>query len=137
MSRFSETARVLATFPVALALAGAQPSERANCLRTLDRETAATERALARFESSGSADVAKAREVLAAATSDRDRLEKRKVSVFCGPSRAEELVFLNHLTLGFGAWIAARSRRPAADYDLASIIRRARVHRDRGRSRLR
>lgn len=137
MSRSSEKRRALATFSVALVLAGAPPSERADCLRTLERETAATDRALARFESSGSADVAKAREVLAAATSDRDRLEKRRVSSFCGPSRAEELVFLNHLTLGFGAWIAARSRRPGADYELASIIRRARVHRDRGRSRLR
>jgi hypothetical protein len=132
--RFSNQARV---FAVALVVAAALPADRTECVRTLERESAATERALARFESSGSTDVAKAREVLAAATSDRNRLEKRKVSSFCDPSRAEDLIFLNHLTLGFTGWIAARSRRPAADYELASIIRRARAHRDRGRSRLR
>jgi hypothetical protein len=77
-----------------------------------------------------------ARDVLAAATAARDRLEAVRVSAFCEPSRREELIYLNHLTLGFGGWIAARSRRPPAEYDVASIVRRARVHRGRGRARL-
>lgn len=58
------------------------------------------------------------------------------MSAFCEPSRREELVYLNHLTLGFTGWIAARSRRPPVVYDVASIVRRARVHQARGRARL-
>jgi hypothetical protein len=65
----------------------------------------------------------------------RGRLEAARVA-FCAPSRSEELIYLNHLTLGFTGWIAARARRPPGEYDLASIIRRARTHRARGRSRL-
>lgn len=115
---------------------GVSVSERAGCARALDEATEATEKALMAFEKDGSADVTAANAVLAAASLDRGRLESRRVSAFCEPSRAEELIYLNHLTLGFSGWIAARSRRPA-EYDLASIVRRARTHRERGRARLR
>ena len=81
-------------------------------------------------------DVTAARNVLAAANTARTRLETRQVGAFCDPSRGEELIYLNHLTLGFTGWIAARSRRPPEEYDLASVIRRARTHRERGRARL-
>lgn len=74
---------------------------------------------------------------LVAATDARDRLEAAKVSDWCGPSRGEELIYLNHLIPGFRGWLDSQSRRPPADYDLASIIRRARIHRERGRARLR
>jgi hypothetical protein len=74
--------------------------------------------------------------VIAAATEARDRLEVAKVSAFCAASRDEELIFLNHLVPGFRGWIDARSRRPPVKYDLASIVRRARIHQGRGRSRL-
>jgi len=111
--------------------------ERAACSRVLDEATGSTARALAAFESGNGADVAAGRAVLEAATADRDRLEATAVSPSCARSRAEELVYLNHLTLGFQGWVAARSRFPPGDYDLASIVRRARVHRERGRERLR
>jgi hypothetical protein len=111
--------------------------ERAACSRSLDEATGATGRALTAFESANGGGVAAARAVLAAATADRDRLEATPVSPSCARSQAEELIYLNHRTLGFQGWIAARSRRPPGDYDLASIVRRARVHRERGRDRLR
>ncbi len=111
-----------------------------DCGRLLQGSTAAVEKALALFESKAGNSVESliaAREVLARAHEARDRLEVAQVSTFCAPSRGEELVYLNHLTLGFTGWIAARARRPPQDYDLASVIRRARVHRERGRARLR
>ncbi|HEV8232206.1 MAG TPA: hypothetical protein VGQ75_07650, partial [Thermoanaerobaculia bacterium] len=112
-------------------------SQRAECVRTLDQATGTTEEALDVFERGGSTDLPAARAVLAAATADRDRLETTAVPPFCARSQAEELIYLNHLTLGFDGWITARSQRPSSGYDLASIVRRARVHRERGRERLR
>lgn len=111
--------------------------EKTECLHALDDATAATAKALSVFESKRAGDVTAARNVLAAANTARTRLETRQVSVFCAPSRGEELIYLNHLTLGFTGWIGARSRRPPEDYDLASVIGRARTHRARGRARLR
>jgi hypothetical protein len=111
--------------------------EQVICARTLDDATGTTEKALAAFERGGSIDVARASRVLVSATADRDRLEATTVSPSCARSRAEELLYLNHLTLGFEGWIAARSRRPPGDFDLESIVRRARTHRELGRARLR
>lgn len=120
-----------------LAILGGGSAERMDCLRALEDGTSATTRVLSVFESKSGGDVVTARMVLAAANAARSRLESVKVSEFCEPSRGEELIYLNHLTLGFTGWIAAHSRRPPDDYDLASVIRRARVHRERGRARLR
>jgi len=111
-----------------------------DCVRLLQSSTVPVEKALALFESKprGSAEaLLAAREVLAQAQEARGRLEAARVSASCAPSRSEELIYLNHLTLGFTGWIAARARRPPREYDLASIIRRARTHRERGRARLR
>ena len=110
-----------------------------DCMRLLQTSTGAVEKALTLFESrpEGSAEApVAARAVLASAHEARDRLEVARVSAFCAPSRSEELIYLNHLTLGFTGWFAARARRPPEEYDLASIIRRARAHRERGRARL-
>ena len=110
-----------------------------DCVRLLQSSTVPVEKAVALFESKpgNSAEaLLAAREVLARAQVARDRLEAERVNAFCAPSRSEELIYLNHLTLGFTGWIAARARRPPREYDLASIIRRARTHRARGRSRL-
>ena len=115
-------------------------ADRAGCLRLLDGATAAVESAVRDFEARRSDDPSarlRAERVLAAATEGRDRLEAAAVPAGCGPSRGEELIYLNHLIPGFRAWLAARSRRPPAEYDVASIIRRARTHRERGRERLR
>ncbi|HZI65320.1 MAG TPA: hypothetical protein VFF17_02035 [Thermoanaerobaculia bacterium] len=115
------------------------PDERAACLRLLETTTLSVGRSVLRFEGTGGRGpdaIRAARAVLAGATVARDRLEGATASRFCEPSRREELVYLNHLTLGFSAWIAARSRRPPAEYDVSSIVRRARVHQARGRARL-
>jgi len=111
-----------------------------DCVRLLQSSTVPVEKALALFESkpvNSAAALLAAREVRARAQEARGRLEAARVSAFCAPSRSEELIYLNHLTLGFTGWIAARERRPPREYDLASVIRRARTHRARGRSRLR
>ena len=123
-------------------MAAADPSSAAQraCLRLLESSTAAVAKEVRRFEAAtpdGNEALDAARGVLVAATAARDQLEAVQVSAFCEPSRREELIYLNHLTLGFGGWIAARSRRPAAEYDVLSIVRRARIHQGRGRSRLR
>ncbi len=115
------------------------PVESASCLQLLETSTASVARSVLRFEAagdSGPAAVRAAKEVLAGASAARDRLEPVAVSEFCEPSRREELVYLNHLTLGFAGWLGARSRRPPMDYDVRSIVRRARVHQARGRERL-
>ena len=112
----------------------------ADCARLLDGATAPVERSLTFFELQpeySAAALSSARELLARAHDARDRLEAARVGSFCAPSRSEELIYLNHLTLGFTGWTAARARRPPSVYDIASIVRRARAHRARGRARLR
>lgn len=114
-------------------------AEREACRRLLESAAAPVAGALRHFEATrpdGNEALVAARDVLAAATAARDKLEAVRVSAFCAPSRGEELIYFNHLTLGFGGWIAARSRRPPAAYDVGSIVRRARVHQSRGRARL-
>ncbi|MEO8347414.1 MAG: hypothetical protein ABI610_00770 [Acidobacteriota bacterium] len=134
--------RAVAVMLLATGVAAAEspsPIERAACLRLLEDSTAETAKAVLRFEATvrhRDGDTSAARDVLVAASAARDGLEAAAVSAVCEPSRREELIYLNHLTLGFAGWIAARSRRPPAEYDLASIVRRARVHQARGRARL-
>jgi hypothetical protein len=116
------------------------PVDRAECLCVLESATSSVVGAVRIFEARrpGSSEaLAAAERVLVAATDARERLEAARVSAWCSPSRGEELIYLNHLIPGFRGWLEARSRRPPADYDIASIIRRARVHRERGRARLR
>jgi hypothetical protein len=136
VSPFSENRCLLAAAALFVIATGSSV-EKTGCLRALDDATSSTEKALLVFESKSGGDVTRAREVLAAADAARTRLESSKVGAFCDPSRSEELIYLNHLTLGFTGWIAARSRRPPAEYDVTSVIRRARTHRSRGRARLR
>jgi hypothetical protein len=127
---------------VAVLLLTGAPSaaDRAECACLLDGATSAVEGAVRIFEmrrpgSPGM--VAAAERALVAATDARDILEDAPTPAGCGPSRAEELIYLNHLIPGFRGWLDARARKPPADYDIASILRRARVHRERGRARLR
>ena len=115
-------------------------ADRAECVCLLDTATSAVVGALRIFEARrpGTPEaLAAAERVLVAATDARDTLEAARIPAGCGPSYGEELIFLNHLIPGFRGWLDARSRRPPANYDVASIIRRARVHRERGRERLR
>lgn len=132
------TTPLLLVAGIAAAVSGT-PVESASCLELLETSTAAVARSVLRFEAagdSGADTVRAAKEVLARASAARDRLEAVAVSEFCEPSRREELVYLNHLTLGFAGWLEARSRRPPVKYDVQSIVRRARVHQARGRERL-
>jgi hypothetical protein len=138
---FARRAAAAAILLAARVTAAEPPSaaERAACLRLLETTTETVGRSVLRFEKTGGRGpeaIRAAREVLAEAYAARDRLEGARVSGFCEPSHREELVYLNHLTLGFTGWLEARSRRPPADYDVSSIVRRARVHQARGRARL-
>ena len=88
----------------------------------------------------GAADSVRAAEsVLSEARLAREKLETGAAEPACVASRREILVYLNHLTLGFQAWLSLGSRSPKDSADLVAIIRRARAHRARafasGRSR--
>jgi hypothetical protein len=80
-----------------------------------------------------------AESVLAKATLAREKLETGAAEPACVASRREILVYLNHLSLGFQAWLSLGSRSPKDSADLVAIIRRARAHQARaftsGRSR--
>ena len=133
-------AAALAAISILSSPASALADERAECLCVLESATSAVVGAVRIFEARrpGSPEaLAAAERALVAATDARNRLEAARVSDGCGPSRGEELIYLNHLIPGFRGWLDARSRRPPADYDIASIIRRARAHRERGRAWLR
>jgi hypothetical protein len=115
-------------------------ADRAECLCLLDLATSAVGGAVRIFEArrpGSPGALAAAERALLAATEARDVLEAATIPSGCDPSYAEELIYLNHLIPGFRGWLDARSRQPPADYDIASILRRARVHRERGRARLR
>jgi hypothetical protein len=72
-----------------------------------------------------------AQSVLAEARLAREKLETGAAEPACVASRREILIYLNHLTLGFAAWLSSGSRSPKDSADLASIIRRARAHQAR------
>jgi sugar lactone lactonase YvrE len=106
------------------------------CLRVLEQATSPVEAAVRAFEA-GEPTTTAARAVLARARAARDVLEQTAVAESCTPSKNEELIYLNHLLMGFDGWLDAQARRPPVPYDLESIVRRARTHRERGRARLR
>jgi hypothetical protein len=92
--------------------------------------------ALRDFESAAAApgapgSVRAAESVLSEARLARETLETGAAEPACVASRREILVYLNHLTLGFAAWLSLGSRNPKDSADLASIIRRARAHQAR------
>jgi hypothetical protein len=110
------------------------------CLRYLDAATSRVESAVRLFESEpsdGAAAIGAAKTVLTFARRARSQLEGSAAPPGCAYPRSEELIYLNHLVPGFEGWLAAQGRRPPVDYELASIIRRARAHRQRGREKLR
>jgi hypothetical protein len=124
------------TFANAVRVRRIESFGKAECRRVLDEATEPVEVAVRAFDA-GPATSAAARAVLSRARAARDLLEQTPVSERCTLSKREELVYLNHLMLGFDGWLAAQARRPSAPYDLESIVRRARIHRERGRERLR
>jgi hypothetical protein len=107
------------------------------CIEKIAAVTLPVNRALEEFESGRGAaerEVPAAERVLAEARLARERLESTVAEPSCVRSRQEELVFLNHLILGFQAYIGSVSRDSKSLESLESIIRRARVHQERGRA---
>jgi len=109
---------------------------RMTCSDALEVFTRPVDLALRDFESvaaapGGKGSVRAAESVLAEARLAREKLETGATDPACVVSRREVLIFLNHLALGFQAWLSLGSRSPRDSDDLGSIIRRARAHRAR------
>ena len=109
---------------------------RSACLAELEAFTRPVDRALRDFESAaaapgGNGSVRAAEAVLAEANLAREKLEAAETEPACIASRREVLIFFNHLTLGFQAWLSLGSRNRTDSDALASIIRRARTHEER------
>jgi hypothetical protein len=106
------------------------------CADGLEVFTRPVDRALSDFESAAAApgapgSVRAAESVLAEARLAREKLETGAAEPACVAARREILVYLNHLTLGFAAWLSLGSRSPGDSADLVAIIRRARAHQAR------
>jgi hypothetical protein len=97
---------------------------------SIERADALAVRSLEAFDRSGG--LADARRALEAARRAREDLETRRGSERDADTRREELIFLNHVVLGFSAYLAEPGREGARE-KLASILRRGRAHRDRAR----
>jgi hypothetical protein len=110
---------------------------RRSCVDGLAAITRPVNEALEEFESDQAAaksEALAAQRVLAEARLAREKLESTAAEPPCLRSKQEELVFLNHLILGFQAYIESGSRDSRSLESLLSIIRRARVHQERGRA---
>jgi hypothetical protein len=106
---------------------------RSACVTELEVFTRPVDLALVEFESAAATSgregtVRAAEAVLAEARLAREKLEAGPTDIACAAARREVLVFFNHLSLGFQAWLSLGSRGAKDDADLAAIIRRARVH---------
>jgi len=107
------------------------------CIEELKSVTRPVNQALDGFESGRGGEksgMRAAERVLAQARLAREKLESTATEPPCLRSKQEELIFLNHLILGFQAYIGSGSRDPKSLDSLESIIRRARVHQERGRT---
>ena len=109
---------------------------RRSCVELIAAVTRPVNRALEEFDSGQAAkgDSPAAQRVLAEARLAREKLESTAAEPSCVRSKQEELVFLNHLILGFQAYVGSGSRDSKSLDSLESIIRRARAHQDRGRA---
>jgi hypothetical protein len=76
----------------------------------------------------------KARETLAQARQARDLVENSRVARPLASARGEELIFLNHLVLGFQRYLESGSG-PGRLEELTSILERGRAHQKRVRVR--
>ncbi len=107
------------------------------CIEELKAFTDPVNRALDGFESGRGGEKSSTRaaeRVLAQARLAREKLESTAIEPSCLQSKQEELIFLNHLILGFQAYIGSGLRDAKTLNGLESIIRRARVHQERGRT---
>lgn len=106
---------------------------RRSCVEKIATVTRPVNRALEEFEAA-KREAPAAQRVLEEARLAREKLESTAAEPSCARSRQEELVFLNHLILGFQVYIGSGSRDAKSLDSLESIIRRARVHQERGRA---
>jgi hypothetical protein len=109
---------------------------RSTCLDEMKVLTDPVDLALADFESAGIASGGEgsaraAESVLAAAKLAREKLEAAGTDSACVAPRREILIFVNHVILGFQAWIGRGARGPRDSEELGSILRRARAHQKR------
>ncbi len=107
------------------------------CIEEIIAVTRAVNQALDGFESGRGGEKSgtrSAERVLAQARLAREKLELTATEPSCLRSKQEELIFLNHLILGFQAYLGTGSRDPKSFDSLESIIRRARAHQERGRT---
>jgi hypothetical protein len=107
------------------------------CLESLEAVTRPVNQALRDFESGpamAKGEAPDAQRVLAQARLAREKLEAAATEPSCIRSKQEELVYLNHLILGFQDYIGSGRRDSRSRDALESIIRRARVHQERGRT---
>ncbi len=106
------------------------------CLDEIRALTDPVDRALVRFESAEAApgrkgSIPAAESVLAAARLARDELEASVEGPACAAPRREVLIFLNHVVLGFAAYMGLGSPGPRDSEDLGAILRRGRSHQKR------
>jgi hypothetical protein len=117
---------------ILLALAcGTRPDTRAAYLQTVKSAEAPLEQAWDRFDTAmtgfdRSAARKAAGEAAAAAVTARDFLETLPLASSLTTARREELIFLNHVILGFQAF-AAREARAIDLTNLRSILGRGRI----------
>jgi hypothetical protein len=109
---------------------------RSTCLEEMRGLTNPVDLALADFESAEAVagregSVGAAESVLAAARLAREKLEAAGTDPACVTPRREFLVFVNHVILGFQAWIGPGTRSARDSEELGSILRRARAHQKR------
>jgi hypothetical protein len=109
---------------------------RSTCLDEIKLLTDPVDLALADFESADRApgrkgSVRAAESVLAKARLAREKLEAAPAEPACGVPRREILIFLNHVILGFAAYVGLGSPSPKDSDNLGEILRRARAHQKR------
>lgn len=102
---------------------------RAACREELEDMTRRVGDALASFEADepGGGGSRRAEDVLAQARVVREKLEATSIEPVCAQSRSEELVYVNHVILGFQGFLDA-GQDPRARAALDAILRRARAH---------
>ena len=109
---------------------------RSTCLEEMKILTDPVDLALADFESAEAGPGRKgslraAESVLAQARLAREKLEAAGTDPACVAPRREVLIFVNHVILGFQAYIGLGSRGAKDSDELGSILRRARAHQKR------
>ena len=106
--------------------------QRSACREELEPFTRPVDEALARFDPDTPGRGERAEALLAQARLLREKLEGAAIEPVCETPKRETLLFLNHVVLGFQAYVDGGSRDGTARDELDGIVRRARAHERRG-----